>query len=264
MTDEAIRYRVRLAETDDERAAAQRLRYRVFVEEMGAKATPEERAARREWDDFDPFFDHLILESLDPAITDPLDRVVGVYRLMRDEAARAGPGFYGAAEYDLAPILAAARPSLELGRSCVAREHRGGPAMHMLWNGLAEYVLDRGIELMFGVASFHGTDPEPIAEALSLLHHRHLAPPDLRVRARPENFVAMDRVPAEAVDPQRALRAIPPLIKAYLRLGGFVGEGASVDRAFNTIDVCVVMDTGRMTERYVDFYKRGRGRDREG
>ena len=255
---DASRYRVKLAATDTERAAAQRLRDRVFVEEMGADATPEEHALRREWDAFDPWFDHLILECLDPAIADPLDRVVGVYRLMRDEAARAGPGFYGAGEYDLAPILASPRPSVELGRSCVAPEHRGGPGMHLLWNGLAEYVLDHGIEVMFGVASFHGTDPEPIAEALSFLHHRHLAPADLRVRARPEHYVAMDRLPPEAIDPARALQSIPPLIKAYLRLGGFVGEGAFIDRAFNTIDVCVVMDTGRMTERYVHFYKRGR------
>ena len=119
-------------------------------------------------------------------------------------------------------------------------------------------MLDRGIELIFGVASFHGTDPEPLAEALSFLHHRHLAPPDLRVRARPEHFLAMDRLPFEAIDPARALQAIPPLIKAYLRLGGFVGEGAYVDHDFNTIDICVIMDSERMTERYLQFYKRGR------
>jgi putative hemolysin len=127
------RYRVKLAETAAEREGAQRLRYRVFVEEMGAHATPEERAARREWDEFDPFFDHLILTSLDPTIEDPLDRVVGVYRLMRDEVAAAGPGFYGAEEYDLSAIAAAGRASVELGRSCVAKEHRGGAAMHLLW-----------------------------------------------------------------------------------------------------------------------------------
>ena len=150
---------------------------------------------RREWDDFDPYFDHLILLSLDPAIADPLDRVVGVYRLMRDEVARGGPGFYGAGEYDLGADRASGRPSVELGRSCVAPEHRGGPAMHLLWNGLASYVLERRIELLFGVASFHGTDPEPIAEALSFLHHEHLAPPDLRVRARPEHYLDMNLMP---------------------------------------------------------------------
>lgn len=254
------RYRLKLAETEAEIAGAQRLRYRVFVEEMGAVARPEERAARREWDAFDPFFDHLVLLDLDAAIADPLDRVVGAYRLMRDTVARAGPGFYGAAEYDLAPILQVGRPSVELGRSCVAAEHRGGPAMHLLWNGLADYVLTRGIEILFGVASFRGTDPGPLAEALSYLHHLHLAPPDLRVRAWPGNFVAMDRLPAAAIDPALALQAIPPLIKAYLRVGGWVGEGACLDRGFNTIDVCVVMDTARMTERYRRFYQRNRGR----
>jgi putative hemolysin len=260
MKVDASRYRVKLAETEVERAGAQRLRYRVFVEEMGAKASPEERAARREWDDFDPFFDHLVLLSLDEGIADPLDRVVGVYRLMRSEVAAAGPGFYGASEYDLTPIAAAGRASVELGRSCVAREHRGGPGMHLLWNGLAAYVLERDIELLFGVASFHGTDPEPLAEALSYLHYEHLAPPDLRVRAHPGHYLEMNLMARDAIDPIRALRTIPPLIKAYLRLGGFVGEGAYVDEDFNTIDVCVVMDTGRMTERYLQFYQRGRER----
>jgi putative hemolysin len=254
------RYRVKLAETPAERAGAQRLRYRVFVEEMGAQASPEEHAARQEWDVFDPYFDHLVLLDLGGSIADPLDRVVGVYRLMRDAAARAGPGFYGATEYDLTPIAGSGRSAVELGRSCVALEHRGGPAMHLLWNGLAEYVLERRIEILFGVASFHGTDPEPLAEALAYLHHHHLAPPDLRVRARADGYLDMDRMDAAAIEPARALRAIPPLIKAYLRLGGFVGEGAWVDRDFNTIDVCVVMDTGRMTAKYRRYYEGRRGR----
>lgn len=256
MEIDAGRYRVKLAETALEREAAQRLRFRVFVEEMGAQASDAERAARREWDDFDPYFDHLILETLDP-VADPLDRVVGVYRLMRGEVAEAGPGFYGASEYDLGPILRSGRRAVELGRSCVAREHRGGPGMHLLWNGLAAYVLEREIELLFGVASFPGTDVDGISEALSLLYHAHLAPPDLRVRAWPEHFVEMNRMPEEEVDAARALRAVPPLIKAYLRLGGFVGDGAYADVDFNTLDVCVVMDTGRMTDRYRQFYERG-------
>ena len=132
--------------------------------------------------------------------------------------------------------------------------------MHLLWNGLAAYVLERDIELLFGVASFHGTDPTPLAEALSYLHYEHLAPPDLRVRAHPERYLEMNLMARADIDPIRALRAIPPLIKAYLRLGGFVGEGAYVDEDFNTIDVCVVMDTVRMTERYLQFYQRGRER----
>lgn len=258
MTSNLNRYQVRLAEGADEVAAAQRLRYRVFVEELGAEATAEQREARREYDAFDAWFDHLILIDLAEAGNDPLDRVVGAYRLLRDDVARSGPGFYGASEYDLGPITRDGRRSLELGRSCVAKEHRGGPGMHLLWNALAEYVLARDIEILFGVASFPGADPAPYAEALAYLNRRHLAPVDLRVRAHPEAFVAMEFPDIREIDDKRAQRLIPPLIKAYLRLGGWVGEGAFIDHRFNTVDVCVVMDTTRMTERYRAFYDRGR------
>ncbi|MBP7000246.1 GNAT family N-acyltransferase [Amaricoccus sp.] len=261
MQTDAASYRVKLAETEAERQAAQRLRYRVFVEEMGAAASPAQRAVRREWDAFDPYFEQLILiwdGPPDAPVADPLDRVVGVYRLMTRTAARAGRGFYGAMEYDLGLIEASPRESVELGRTCVAPEHRGGAAMHLMWNALAEYVLARDIGILFGAASFAGTDPAPYAEALSFLHHRHLAPPDLRVRAQRPRRIEMDLMPAEAIDPARALRAIPPLLKAYLRLGGVVGDGAWRDDAFNTIDVCLVMDTDRMKAQRRAFYERNR------
>ncbi len=250
------RYTVRLAETEEDVAAAQRLRYRVFVEEMGASATPEEHAARRESDEFDDHFEHMILIDNEQAPADPLERVVGVYRLMTKERAQQGLGFYGASEYDLSKLEAYPRNVVELGRSCVAKEHRGGAAMHLLWTGLGEFVNSRKIEIMFGVASFHGADPAPIADALSYLHHNHLAPEDLRVRALPEHYVAMDLIAADAIDRAAATRMIPALIKAYLRLGGFVGDGAYVDTDFNTVDVCLLMDTSRMVQRYRAFYSK--------
>lgn len=243
-------YRVKLAETDIERKGAQRLRYRVFVQEMGARVGELDRAAGFERDSFDERADHLILLHDGPSEVDPLDAVVGTYRLTRGDPAGTAADFYGASEFDLAPILASGRPCAELGRSCVAREHRGGAAMHLLWNGLAEYVLTRRIEIVFGVASFPGADPVPFAEALAFLHQRHLAPPDLRARAWPDRFIAMDRMSPEAVDPARALRSVPSLIRAYLRMGGGVGDGACVDRTFNTTDVFVAMDTARMEDRY--------------
>ncbi|MEO0912240.1 MAG: GNAT family N-acyltransferase [Pseudomonadota bacterium] len=246
------RFTVRLAQSESDIRAAQRLRYRVFVEEMGARAAEADHAERLERDSFDCIFDHLIL--IDTTVADPLDRVVGAYRLLTDARAREGRGFYGAEEFDLSPILALGRPAVELGRSCVAPEHRGGVAMHLLWNALAEYVLSREIEIMFGVASFHGTDPAAIAPALSYLHHKHLAPPDLRVRALTENAIPMGTLPEAEVDAKAAMRQIPNLIKAYLRLGGFVGEGAFIDHDFNTIDVCLLMDTTRMVSRYRDYY----------
>lgn len=248
------RFEVRLAETDAEIASAQRLRYQVFVEEMGASASPENRAMRLERDRFDQHFDHLILIDHTRTPADPLETVIGVYRLMRKSAALNGEGFYGAGEYDLGPLLASDRNIVELGRSCVHREYRGGAAMHLLWNGLARYVLSQQIEIMFGVASFHGTDPTELAQALSFLHANHLAPPDLRVRCHDAFYTAMDLIPADQVDRRTAMKQTPALIKAYLRLGGFVGDGAYIDHDFNTIDVCLLMDTTRMVSRYRDYY----------
>lgn len=259
MRIEAGRFTVRLAENDADVAAAQRLRYRVFVEEMGATASPDDARARRESDRFDPYFEHLLL--IDNECTDPDIElgVVGVYRLMRDDNARKGIGFYGQSEYDLSRLMNHARKTLELGRSCVDLEHRGGAGMHLLWTGLGEYVAKHEIGILFGVASFHGSDPEPLAQALSYLHHNHLAPEDLRVRAVEDGYVEMNLLPADKVEKIEAMRQIPALIKAYIRLGGFVGEGAYVDHEFNTVDVCLLMDTERMVQRYRSFYSRKRG-----
>jgi putative hemolysin len=247
---------VRIARSDEEIRAAQRLRYAVFVEEMGADASDENRADRLERDRFDPYFDHLILVDEARGNGDIMDQVVGVYRVMRGSVARAGIGFYGADEYDLSPLLSRTREVLELGRSCVHRDYRSGMAMHLLWSGLGQYVIDHDIEVLFGVASFHGADATPLAQPLSYLHHNHLAPDDLRVRAVDAHFTAMDILSPDEVDRREALLAIPPLIKAYLRLGGYVGEGAFIDHAFNTVDVCLLMDTGKMQSKYRDMYTR--------
>ncbi|MEL7468672.1 MAG: GNAT family N-acyltransferase [Pseudomonadota bacterium] len=259
MRIEAGRFTVRLAEDEADVAAAQRLRYRVFVEEMGATPTPEDKAVRRERDRFDPYFDHLLL--IDNEATDPdIERgVAGVYRLMLRERAQQGIGFYGASEYDLEKLLSYPRDSVELGRSCVDLEHRGGAGMHLLWTGLGEFVSTHDISILFGVASFHGSQIGPLSHALSYLHYNHLAPEDLRVRAVESSFVPMDILPEDEVDKIEAMKQIPTLIKAYIRLGGFVGEGAYVDHDFNTVDVCLIMDTSRMVQRYRAFYSRQRG-----
>ncbi len=257
MKPDSTRFEVRLASSDADVAAAQRLRYKVFVEEMGAAATPEEQAERREKDRFDPYFEHLLLIDRDRDC-DPADAAVGVYRLMRGSVAKQGIGFYGASEYDLSKLESLDRETLELGRSCIHKDYRGGLGMHALWDGLGEYVVEHGVEILFGVASFHTADPKPIEEALSFLHHHYLAPENLRVTARPENAIAMDRIDRDEIDKLRALRKVPSLIKAYLRLGGFVGEGAWVDHEFNTVDVCLIMDTALMADKYREFYGRSR------
>lgn len=255
LKSEERHFQLKIAATEAELLAAQRLRYRVFVEELGATGPTVDHANRLEFDAFDPFYDHLILidRRRDPG---DLDHVVGVYRLLRSEVALQGPGFYSNAEYDLAPLLATGRHLLELGRSCVDAQHRGGVAMYLLWNALADYVQAHGIEILFGVASYHGTDVARIAQSLAFLHHHHLAPADIRVRVRDGHFQSLDLFPPDAIDRVAAMAQTPALIKAYLRVGGYIGDGAYIDRNFNTTDVFLMMDTDNMSRRHMAAYAR--------
>ncbi len=250
----SARLQVRLAETLGDIEAAQTLRYRVFYEEMGAIPSAEMARHRRDFDDFDGFCDHLLV--IDHARGSGPEAVVGTYRLIRRPAAARHGGFYSAAEYDIGAIAASPGEILELGRSCVDPAARNRPTMQLLWRGLAAYVFHYDIALMFGCASLPGTDPDALAAPLSYLHHHHLAPAALRPRALPERYVEMRRLDAAGLDAARALAELPPLIKGYLRLGGFVGDGAVIDRQFNTIDVCVVVKTDLVTDKYYRHYER--------
>lgn len=243
-------FTVRLADSAQDVRAAQALRYRVFVEELGGGGALVDHAAGLERDRFDPYFDHLLLYDR----ARDSDPVVGVYRVLRDDQAAAAGQFYSDDEYDLSVLKSSGRRLMELGRSCLHRDYRGGAAMMHLWQALARYVLDHGIEVLFGVASFHGTDAAKLAQPLSLLHARHLAPEDLRVTARAAQYQRMDLLAEDRIDRKQAMLETPALIKAYLRLGGFVGEGAWIDHAFNTTDVCLVMDTERMNAKQRKFY----------
>lgn len=254
-TLDTTQFQVRLATSETDLRAAERLRYRVFVEELGGDGPLVDHAGRFERDEFDAVNDHLVLVDTTRDAS-ALDHVVGVYRLLRSDRAEAFGRFYCDGEYDLGPLRASGRRLLELGRSCVDADYRGGAAMYLLWNALADYVLDHGIEVLFGVASFHGTDLEALRMPLAWLYHHHLAPEAIRVRALPGHYQRMDLVPEAALDRRAAMVAMPALIKAYLRLGGFVGDGAFTDHAFNTTDVCLLMDTAAMSERHKGFYIR--------
>lgn len=253
----APKFELRLAQSGADLIAAQRLRYDVFVHELGGDGPLVDHENGLERDTFDPFYDHLILfdhaREGSPA--------VGVYRLLRGEKLNtpAGPEhFYSEAEYDLSVLKASGRKLLELGRSCLHPDYRGGAAMMHLWGGLANYVEEHGIEILFGVASFHGTDVDALKAPLSLLHHRHLAPEAIRVRAQPNVYQSMDLMPESEIDRPAAMRAVPALIKGYLRLGGFVGEGAFVDHVFNTTDVCLIIDMSLVNDRSRAIYAGGK------
>lgn len=252
---------LRFATTPEEIDAAQALRYRVFFEEMGATPSAEARRSRRDRDRFDDYCDHLLV--IDPARGEGSDGVVGTYRLLRRSVAERRGGFYTETEFDIAPLLAVEGELLELGRSCVEAPYRTRPTMQLLWRGIGEYSFEHDIKLMFGCASLPGTDIAALAPALSYLHHYHLAPPSLRARALPERYVAMDLLKPDEIDPASVVAelttrvtvsALPPLIKGYLRVGALIGDGAVIDRDFNTTDVCIIVVTDRITDKYFKHY----------
>jgi putative hemolysin len=247
---------VRLAASPAEVDAAQALRYRVFYEEMAARPTPEMAARHRDFDTFDGVCDHLLV--IDHNLEPGPDQVVGTYRLIRRSAADRAGRFYSEDEYDISRLLDYPGEILELGRSCVDERYRTRPTMQLLWRGIAAYVFRYDIALMFGCASLPGTDPHRLALPLSYLYYHHLAPPALRPVALPERYGRMSLLEEHEIDVRAALNVLPPLIKGYLRLGGFVGDGAVVDHQFNTTDVCIVVKTDLVTEKYYRHYERRR------
>lgn len=248
---------LRMARTAAEIDACQHLRYRVFYEELHAKPAAEAAASRRDADRFDAICDHLVVIRTTPGpASDPImladGELVGTYRLLRQEVAEAHGGFYTAGEFDIAPLLARHRALrfLELGRSCVLKPYRTKPVVELLWQGIWDYVRAHRLDVMIGCASLEGTDPDLHAVTLSFLAQSAAAPDDWRVHALPDRSVAMNRVPAGSVSHKEALRQLPPLIKGYLRLGCFIGEGAVIDRQFNTIDVLIVLPVSAINPRY--------------
>jgi putative hemolysin len=246
MLQTSPQYQVSLARSDAEIRAAQRLRYEVFVTELGGTGDGVDHARQLEIDGFDDHAAHLLLRDLRGAP----DQVIGVYRLMTQAHAATAGRFYSATEFDLTPLLGSGLTLLELGRSCLHPAHRGGPALMALWQGLAAYVAEHGIDILFGTASFHGTDLAALQNPVSHLHASYLAPEYLRVRTR--MTTGLDLLPPDRIDRKAAMRDTPALIKSYLKLGGMIGQGVFVDYAFNTTDVCLILDTGQMSAGVLD------------
>lgn len=241
--------------------ASQALRYRVFYEEMGAVASPEVAAAGRDFDKFDPICDHLlVLDRSAPPRPDGRPAVVGTYRLLRQEVAEKHFGFYTSSEYQVQPLIdrhPAGTRFLELGRSCTHENYRTKPTIELLWYGIMAYLIYYRLDVMFGCASFTGTDPEALALPLSYLHHVFLAPPEWRMRAVEDRYVEMNRMPEAAINKREAFRTLPPLIRGYLRAGAYVGEGAVIDHEFNTIDVLIIFPVSRIDARYLARFSKG-------
>ena len=247
---------VRLAQHAGEIRRAQKLRYRVFYEEGGAASTVLMRLARRDIDAFDAICDHLLV--VDHAVIGKSGRpaVVATCRLLRQSVAERNRGFYSAGEFEIGALLARHRGETfgELGRSCVLAPYRNKRTVELLWHGIWTCMLRHRIGAMIGCGSLNGTDPAALALPLSFLHHHAGAPEMWRTRALPQRRVDMNLIPKDAIDPKAALRALPPLIKGYLRLGAFVGDGAVIDRQFGTTDVLIVLPVAAISARYVGHF----------
>ena len=255
---------VRLARTRADVKLAQRLRYDVFYGEMSAIPSFTAQMRRRDEDRYDAVCDHLLVVDTSPTadvvrgwtgIRKP--RVIGTYRVLRQEIAQRTLGFYTQGEYDIAPLIAAKSPRyrfMELGRSCVLKPYRNKRTVELLWHGLWTYVREHKVDVMIGCASFEGTDPDEHRMALSFLHHHAMASPEWRVRAHEHLHVPMDRLPKDKIDTKAALKALPPLIKGYLRLGAMVGDGAVIDHQFGTTDVLIVLPVEKIDPRYFEHF----------
>ncbi len=250
---------VRLARSRREILQSQALRYRVFHQEMGASLSLKNKLLRRDFDRFDRLCDHLLViapkhRRLVPYVS---GAVVGTFRLMRREIADIHRGFYSANEFDLSPLLRQHQACLELGRSCVDPDYRKRAVIDRLWRAIADYVAAHDIDLMFGCASLPGTDIDALTDCLSYLHHHHSAPRACRPQALDSRYVDMARLPIERIDKKAVWAKLPPLLKGYLRLGAMVGDGAVVDRQFNTTDVCIILPTAKIKARYLRRYDTG-------
>jgi len=249
---------VRLAQAAHEVRQAQKLRYRIFYQEGPAIPNPARLLARRDIDAYDALCDHLLV--IDHAARDSQANnrpaVVGTYRLLRQVVAEENGGFYSAGEFDIGDLVArhAGRQFLELGRSCVLAPYRNKRTVELLWYGIRAYILQNRTDAMIGCASLDGTEPKQLALPLSFLHHYARAPEPWRARALPERYVEMNRMSKESIDPKSALRVLPPLIKGYLRLGAYIGDGAVIDHEFGTTDVLIVLPVSVISARYLEHF----------
>jgi L-ornithine Nalpha-acyltransferase len=253
---------VSLARSGADIKKAQKLRYEVFYGEMAAVADAKARIKKRDEDSYDPICDHLLVIDKNPERTKKRpwprrSKAVGTYRVLLQDVAEKNEGFYTQGEYDIAPLIARKRSThyfMELGRSCVLNPYRNRRTVELLWQGLWTYVRERGVDVMLGCASFPGTDPKEHALALSFLHHNVRAPDEWMVSAHPHLRVDMNILPKDEIDAKQALKAMPPLIKGYLRLGALVGDGAVIDHQFGTTDVLIILPVEAIDTRYFSHF----------
>ena len=241
---------IKLAETNSEIKYAQSLRYSVFYKEKNAKATLSKKMLRRDYDKIDRFADHLIV--IDKNRRNFQNKIIGTYRLMRGDLANQYGGFYTSTEFNLSNILQLYKNNeiLELGRSCVHKKYRNGIIMNLLWKAIANYVSIYDIKILLGCVSFPGTNVTKFSDQLSYLKKNHSLQSELSVDSLDHNIYPIRDYQNKNVSDIKLFIKLPPLIKGYLRVGGKVSESCFVDHDFNTIDLCVVVKTNNIDDKY--------------
>ncbi len=241
---------VKIADQSLELKKAQALRYSVFFKEQKAKQSISKKILRLDYDKVDKFADHLIV--IDRNRESIKNKIVGTYRLVRGNVASHFGGFYTSSEFDLTKILNSYKPNqiLELGRSCVHKDYRNGTIMNLLWKAVAEYIKKYDIKILLGCASFQGTDVMEYANELSYLRHNFSLPDELSVKSLDRKIYNDYKKNNSDINDLKTFLKLPPLIKGYLRVGGKVSYDCFVDYEFNTIDLCMIVNTEKIDSRY--------------
>lgn len=249
---------LRLVQTKKEIRKAQHLRWHVFVRQGGAKTDYKSHIRRRDICPFDKICDHLIVvdHAAFNARGKVKPRVVGTYRLLRQDMAEANHGFYSAGEFDIAGLLARhpGKRFMELGRSCILPEYRAKRVLELLWRGLWIYSRHHAIDVMIGCASLPGTDLRAHTDALAHIERSALAEGEWAVPCRSGVNVSIRAIVSDGAAAPGVRAVIPPLVKGYLRLGARFGEGVFVDRQFGTSDILVVLPVANIDRRYVEYF----------
>ncbi|MDR2874434.1 MAG: GNAT family N-acetyltransferase [Methylobacillus sp.] len=229
-----------LARDPAEILEAQALRYKVFVEEMGAQLSDAEQLDR---DGYDPFCDHLLVRDRET------DRIVGAYRILSPDMAREAGGYYSAQEFDLSRLEPLFDRMVEVGRACVHPDYRNGSTISLLWTGLARYMLQNRYEYLIGCASIGMADGGHLAASIyKKVKAEYLSPPEYRVFPRAP--LPLDKLRSDLDAP------LPALLKGYLRVGAYICGEPTWDPVFNTADLLVMQPVSRMSRRYADHFYR--------
>ena len=231
---------VSLATGADQVREAQKLRYRVFVEEMGARLTTPE--AGLDIDIFDAWCDHLLVRD------DISNEVVGTYRILPPHQAKRIGSLYSESEFDLTRLANLRQRMVEVGRSCVHPDYRNGGTITLLWAGLADYMQKNGYDYLIGCASISMADGGHAAASIyRQASARHLGPIEWRVFPRCP-------LPLEALEQKDLEASLPPLVKGYLRVGAYVCGEPAWDPDFNTADLLLLLPLARMNPRYMKHF----------